>query len=554
MNISGTYKTQHGTLSIVQEHEEITATYQEKGICKGKKSQNKVVGNWENNIDQGLFEWVFQENGDFTGKYKIGLENGTMKSKWNGTLLEKSNDEHSVQENHPNLNSGSIQKNGNIYIGQFINGELNGLGKLKFADGSIHEGEFKHGLLNGKGIIIDENGKLFAEGEFLDGDLNGKGKYYHENGTVFQEGIFTDGELNGHGLEYYDEDVYEGNWKSNEKCGQGKMTYTDGTIYEGEWLTNEIHGYGEMKWSNGQKYLGNWSRGNMHGKGKYFYSNGNIYEGDFVNGEFSGDGKFTYEDGSIYEGQFEADKFHGQGKMTYADGSIYVGEWAAGKKNGLGKMHFFNGDIFDGSWKEDVSLGLTKNELKLWLKKEREEEKVETVNNEEIERERKLKEIEQLKIVNEYERVLKEKELLRKQKESQREKQLQDKESEKAKILREKEKRIKLIEIERTKSESEKNKLRSFSIDYKIKLTKAIRGTQSKGTFFGTILGYDKYRTEKKTLKDKGEYIQRSITIKHNGTTISNVLAKHYVEEKDQDVKAGRAGTSTIVIISIKVF
>ena len=98
MNINGTYKTQHGTLIIKHEGDEITATYQENGICKGKISQNKVEGIWENNNSKGLFEWTFEDKGTFTGKYKIGVEVGVMKSKWNGALLESSPIEKPVKE------------------------------------------------------------------------------------------------------------------------------------------------------------------------------------------------------------------------------------------------------------------------------------------------------------------------------------------------------------------------------------------------------------------------------------------------------------------------
>jgi len=87
MNIAGTYKTQHGNLTIKQEGENITATYQEDGVCSGKLSGSKVEGTWKNKKDQGLFEWTFDGNGSFTGKYKSGTEQGPMRGKWNGKII-----------------------------------------------------------------------------------------------------------------------------------------------------------------------------------------------------------------------------------------------------------------------------------------------------------------------------------------------------------------------------------------------------------------------------------------------------------------------------------
>ena len=84
MNISGNYKTQHGELVIAQNGDNITATYQENGICSGKLTGNKVEGIWRNKKDQGLFEWTFDEKGSFTGKYKSGIEKGPMRGKWDG--------------------------------------------------------------------------------------------------------------------------------------------------------------------------------------------------------------------------------------------------------------------------------------------------------------------------------------------------------------------------------------------------------------------------------------------------------------------------------------
>lgn len=92
MKISGTYKTQHGDLVVVQNGYNISASYQESGVCSGELIGNKVEGIWKNKKDQGLFEWIFDDKGNFTGKYKSGVTAGPMRGKWEGKLITYSTD------------------------------------------------------------------------------------------------------------------------------------------------------------------------------------------------------------------------------------------------------------------------------------------------------------------------------------------------------------------------------------------------------------------------------------------------------------------------------
>jgi len=108
-------------------------------------------------------------------------------------------------------------------------------------------------------------------------------------------------------------------------------------------------------------------------------------------------------------------------------------------------------------------------------------------------------------------------------------------------------------EKEKAAIEKEKNKVRTFEIEYKIKLTKAKSETHHKGESFGMIgILLNGGKTEKLKTHDRGETIIRKIRVSHKGQTMSSSIAKHYVEENDSDVKAGRAGTSTILILKIK--
>jgi hypothetical protein len=52
-----------------------------------------------------------------------------------------------------------VYKNGNQYIGSYLNGEKAGKGKwISISSNLIYEGNFEHGMKNGEGIITYKNG------------------------------------------------------------------------------------------------------------------------------------------------------------------------------------------------------------------------------------------------------------------------------------------------------------------------------------------------------------------------------------------------------------
>lgn len=59
-------------------------------------------------------------------------------------------------------------------------------------------------------------------------------------------GSFKRGVRHGEGQTYFDNGVYDGNWKSNKRSGQGIMWYSDGAIYLGEWFDDKFHGHGVL--------------------------------------------------------------------------------------------------------------------------------------------------------------------------------------------------------------------------------------------------------------------------------------------------------------------
>ena len=68
---------------------------------------------------------------------------------------------------------GSIVKTNTIYSGSFIDGKLNGQGRIECINGTIIEGKFKNNLLNGNGVYILPVG-MRNEGKFLGGKMLAK--------------------------------------------------------------------------------------------------------------------------------------------------------------------------------------------------------------------------------------------------------------------------------------------------------------------------------------------------------------------------------------------
>ena len=82
---------------------------------------------------------------------------------------------------------------------------------------------------------------------------------------------------------------YEGEWKSGQKEGKGRLANQPEAPApaKGE-TTNQ-----SKQFSNGDSYEGDWCDGRMNGYGIYRYANGDTYKGDWVNGINHGKGVYT---------------------------------------------------------------------------------------------------------------------------------------------------------------------------------------------------------------------------------------------------------------------
>jgi uncharacterized protein (TIGR02145 family) len=290
-------------------------------------------------------------------------------------------------------------KNYNYYEGNWKNNIWEGTGTIFYQNGEKKEGLWRNNLFNGNATITFSDGSLY-EGEWKDGEFYGKGKITHKNGTHL-EGDFNESGFNGKGTCYYSDiqGKYIGQFINSIQEGEGIMTYDNGEIRSGLFSNNKLIN-GEKKLSNGRIEIGFWDKnGNFKGntkrisgnqsiwdgewenqipinKGKVIFQNGDIYEGewsgfeknDFYYWQINGQGKMIYKNGDIYEGKFKNDELSGNGKMIYKNGNVYSGNWLGSKPNGFGNMIYSNGKVETGSFEDGDIISELKFNNQVWMK------------------------------------------------------------------------------------------------------------------------------------------------------------------------------------------
>lgn len=82
---------------------------------------------------------------------------------------------------------------------------------------------------------------------------------------------------------------YTGEWKDDERTGQGSFTWSNGDVYEGmfalsleliilgEWKDSSQHGPGKLIWGNGNSFQGVWKEGNKFDGNLYEKASGNSF-------------------------------------------------------------------------------------------------------------------------------------------------------------------------------------------------------------------------------------------------------------------------------------
>ncbi len=184
---------------------------------------------------------------------------------------------------------------------------------------------------SGSGTASYVVGKLFNKGGSSEyrytgyvrnGVPNGQGtQTYTAHGDKYK-GNFVDGYSSGYGTYVTSTSTYEGDWKDDQKNGNGTTTFTNGDKYVGEYKDDKIEGQGTFTYADGNKYVGQYKAGKKDGYGTYYWPNG-----------------------ERYEGYWKADNREGEGTAIHSDGTSYKGTWLNDKRNGYFKEYDKNGNL-----------------------------------------------------------------------------------------------------------------------------------------------------------------------------------------------------------------
>mmetsp|Transcript_11727 Transcript_11727/g.23995 ORF Transcript_11727/g.23995 Transcript_11727/m.23995 type:complete len:456 (-) Transcript_11727:53-1420(-) len=149
-------------------------------------------------------------------------------------------------------------------------------------------------------ILNSEGNERFYsyDGDWKNGDMEGAGIYKFADGLTY-EGTFLRNRPNGIGKAVYSSGTtYEGEWLNGYPHGEGKMAYAVGSTYEGVWLKGRRHGIGKLTFPTGSYYEGDFLLGRFNGRGTYYSKDTGIkYVGSFENGYLAKSGTMFYPDG-----------------------------------------------------------------------------------------------------------------------------------------------------------------------------------------------------------------------------------------------------------------
>lgn len=225
------------------------------------------------------------------------------------------------------------------------------------------------------------NGDTYV-GLFANDTFNGIGRFEgKEHNKTIKEyyGYWVDGKKEGFGkIEYKNGDMYRGNFKNDQFCEEGCITYKIDekstkkpdeicTKYEGSHLDGLPHGYGKKYFKDGSTFEGNFDKGLYHNEGTLTYSPntaGNVlkYTGQFREGQRTGKGSVDLKNGDNYLGDWKNGKFYGFGTYTYSEKNPvkvrFEGYFRRGFEDGAGTEFYKEGYHIKAKWDEGKIVGI----------------------------------------------------------------------------------------------------------------------------------------------------------------------------------------------------
>jgi hypothetical protein len=197
-----------------------------------------------------------------------------------------------------------VENEDSIYYGQLNEiDQKHGKGVQLQRGGIKREGYWVNDRLNPFGRYINKYGDVF-EGNFVEGNLQGKGKLLKTTSTYY--GNFKENQKHGFGIYDSSSEHYEGDFLMGKRHGNGNLLFKkSNNKFVGSFNDSKLSGKGKFTWANGDQYDGDIANGILHGRGRYVWKSGEEYIGNYIDGKREGYGEFKYVDGTLFKGQFK---------------------------------------------------------------------------------------------------------------------------------------------------------------------------------------------------------------------------------------------------------
>jgi len=151
----------------------------------------------------------------------------------------------------------------------------------------------------------------------------------------------VDGEINGKGIRRWDDGrTYDGDWHFGEMHGRGKWTDRTGSeIYDGQFSSNKRHGEGKLQMGNQDVYEGTFVSHKFDGSGRYYRKNIFSIEGPFQQGTLQGFCNVIWNHIATFHGQWTRGVPHGYGFFQASDNSLqFAGRFIKGIPIGISEV------------------------------------------------------------------------------------------------------------------------------------------------------------------------------------------------------------------------
>ena len=300
------------------------------------ESGSTYVGEFQNDRRHGQGTYIYASGTKYVGEFKNKYPYGQ------GVYYFLADDEYESD----------------VYVGELKDNKFHGQGAYSYANGDIHIGEFKDDLLNGHAVQYRADGSIYQEGIFKDDEFQYAS---HTPNKTALPACPSSGYFNNcfGSFTYEDGSYYVGEFKNDQRHGQGTYIYASGSRYEGEFKNNKPNGQGAYYFLaddefKGDIFVGQFQDSKWNGHGTYRFANGDQYVGEFKNNRAQGQGAYSFSNGDRYEGDFQNGKRHGQGTYFFADGSKHEGAYKNGMLNGYAILYHADGSIYqEGIFKDD---------------------------------------------------------------------------------------------------------------------------------------------------------------------------------------------------------